>query len=145
MTFIRELKRKEIENAIKLAWEVFQEFEVPDYSEQGVMKFYNSIHDSRYLSMLRVYGAFEEDDIIGTIATRNNGNHIALFFVMGKYHRKGIGKALFLHICGENISGKITVNSSPFAVPVYHHLGFKDVDTEKITNGLRYTPMECKL
>ena len=61
----------------------------------------------------------------------------------GRFHRRGIGKALFAQACQENFSGKMTVNSSPFAVPVYHQLGFKDSDNEQVVNGLRFTPMEC--
>ena len=34
-----------------------------------------------------------------------------------------------------------TVNSSPYAVEVYRHLGFVPTDTEQLTNGIRYTPM----
>lgn len=143
--FIRELEKGEIESALKLALAVFDKFEVPDYSEQGVKEFYKSIHDPEYLNMLRVYGAFDGNGIVGTIATRSNGNHIALFFVSEKYQQHGIGKALFTRVCHDNVSGKITVNSSPFAVPVYHYLGFTDMDTEQVTNGLRYTPMECRL
>lgn len=52
---------------------------------------------------------------------------------------------LFALVCKDNTSGSITVNSSPFAVPVYHHLGFTDTDSEKVTNGLRYTPMVINL
>lgn len=37
---------------------------------------------------------------------------------------------------------KLTVNSSPYAVPVYYKLGFCDVDKEQVVNGLRFTPME---
>ena len=36
----------------------------------------------------------------------------------------------------------MTVNSSPYAVPVYHKLGFKDTGSEQMVNGLRFTPME---
>ena len=36
----------------------------------------------------------------------------------------------------------ITVNSSPYAVPVYHKLGFVDTDVEQISDGMRYTPMK---
>jgi len=124
---------------------VFEKYEAPDYSEQGIKEFYKSIFDPEYLSMLRVYGAFVKNDIVGTIATRSNGNHIALFFVSEEYQQQGIGKALFMHVCHDNTSGKITVNSSPFAVVVYHHLGFTDMNTEQVTNGLRYTPMEFRL
>ena len=36
----------------------------------------------------------------------------------------------------------ITVNSSPYAVPVYHKLGFVDTDVGQISDGMRYTPMK---
>lgn len=42
-----------------------------------------------------------------------------------------------------NSSSKtITVNSSPYAVPVYHKLGFIDTDTEQLSDGIRYIPMK---
>ena len=57
---------------------------------------------------------------------------------------KGIGKRLFLYMLKDNQPEKLTVNSSPYAVPVYHKLGFCDVDEEQIVNGIRFTPMELK-
>lgn len=138
---IRELYVNEMDKAIDLVWHVFLEFEAPDYSEQGVKEFWNSIHDEEYLNKLRIYGAFEDEQILGMIATRNAGGHIALFFVDGNYQRQGIGKKLFSLVSEDNIGGSITVNSSPFAVPIYHRLGFVDTNSERVTNGLRYTPM----
>lgn len=35
----------------------------------------------------------------------------------------------------------VIVNSSPYAVPIYHKLGFVDTDTEQLSDGIRYTPM----
>ena len=88
------------------------------------------------------YGAFIQEELIGIIATRNLGTHIALFFVDGKYHRQGIGKQLFQAAQAANKSNAMTVNSSPYAVPVYHKLGFRDTGTEQVVNGLRFTPMK---
>jgi GNAT superfamily N-acetyltransferase len=48
-----------------------------------------------YLSKLRMYGAFMENRLVGVIATRSEGAHIALFFVKGEYHGRGIGSQLF--------------------------------------------------
>jgi len=143
--YIRELIKDEIQTAFELAWIVFSKFEAPDYSEDGVKEFYRSIHDHQFLNTLRVYGAFENNDIVGTIATCNNGNHIALFFVSESFQRQGIGKALFAQACQDNSSGKITVNSSPCAVPIYHQLGFTNLDGEQVVNGLRFTPMVYSL
>lgn len=42
---IRELQKNDIKNTLYLVWTVFQEFEAPDYSKQGLEEFisYNSI------------------------------------------------------------------------------------------------------
>ena len=141
---IRELRQDEIEKTLSLVWKVFQKYEVPDYTKEGTEEFYKSIHDESYLSELFCYGAFIHDELVGVIATRNSGSHIALFFVDGKYHRQGIGRQLFQTAQRANYSDRMTVNSSPYAVPVYHKLGFKDTDTEQTVNGLRFTPMELK-
>lgn len=81
---IRELRQDEIEKALSLVWKVFQKYEVPDYTKEGTEEFYKSIHDESYLSELCCYGAFIHDELVGVIATRNSGSHIALFFADGK-------------------------------------------------------------
>lgn len=139
---IRQLNETETEHALRLVWEVFLDYEAPDYTQAGVDAFYRSIHDARYRAMLCVYGAFLHETLVGVLATRSGGTHIALFFVKGAYHRQRIGRRLFetaLIACG---AGRMTVNSSPYAVPVYHKLGFRDTGAEQVTDGLRFTPME---
>lgn len=142
---IRKLNQEELTEALSLVWRVFNEFEAPDYTKKGMEEFYKSIHDRSYLLKLCIYGAFMENQLVGVIATRNEGTHIALFFVDGKYHRQGIGKKLFQTVLKDCHSDKMTVNSSPYAVPVYHKLGFCDIDTEQTVNGLRFIPMELKI
>ena len=138
---IRELAKEEYGAALDLAWEVFQKFEAPDYTPQGSEAFYASIHDPDYLARLRIYSAFDGDALIGILATRSGGAHIALFFVRGTYHRQGVGEQLFFRACRENPTGQMTVNSSPYAVEVYRRLGFCETDAEQTTGGIRYTPM----
>lgn len=140
--FIRKLRPGEIGDALCLTWNVFQQYEAPDYTQEGVEEFYKSIHDEKYLSELCWYGAFVQENLVGVLATKSAGTHIALFFVEGKYHRQGIGKRLYQAARAANHSNVMTVNSSPYAVPVYHKLGFKDTGSEQVVNGLRFTPME---
>ncbi len=140
----RQPSTEEIPSAIELAWRTFLKFEAPDYSKQGIDSFYESIHNSEFISQLKFYGAFKKEKMIGVIATRKNGSHVALFFVEESYQGKGIGKRLFQMICKENQTGMITVNSSPYAVSIYKHLGFVPTDVEQITDGIRYTPMIVK-
>lgn len=134
---IKSLSKADIETALNLVWKVFLEFEAPDYTQEGIDEFYRSIHDEDYLAALSLYGAFMNEELVGIIATRSGGKHIALFFVDGKYHRQGIGKQLFQSVKTD----KMTVNSSTYAVPVYSKFGFKPVNTEQVVKGLRFTPM----
>lgn len=142
---IRRIDDNEKMEALSLVWSVFKEYEAPDYSKEGIEEFYKSIHDKRYLSQLCMYGAFMSHKLVGVIATRSEGTHVALFFVEGKYHRQGIGKQLFKTILKECRADKMTVNSSPYAVPIYHKLGFYDVDSEQVVKGVRFTPMEFEM
>ncbi|GAA0765044.1 GNAT family N-acetyltransferase [Clostridium subterminale] len=139
---IKKIDRNQRDTAIQLVSTVFMQFEAPDYSAEGVETFKRTaIYNNDFLDSLNMYGAYDSETLLGVIATRNNGNHIALFFVDGKHHRQGIGKKLF-QIVLENSTGKeITVNSSPYAVEVYHRLGFVDIAPEETTNEIRYIPM----
>lgn len=141
---IREINQEEIERALCLVWKVFQEYEAPDYTKEGIEEFYKSIHDENFLSKLCWYGSFVREELVGVIATRSEGTHIALFFVDGKYHKQGIGKRLFQIAKMKCCSDKMTVNSSLYAVPIYHKLGFTDTNVEQTVNGLRFMPMEHK-
>lgn len=140
---IRQILEKDREKALELVWNVFVQYESPDYSKEGIEAFYQSvIVNEDYINNIVMYGAFEENEIKGVIATRNSGNHIALFFVDGRYHKQGIGKSLFQKVLAESTDDEITVNSSPYAVEVYRHLGFGETDTEQTEDGIRYTPMK---
>ena len=139
---IRTISKAELKVATELVWQVFQEFEAPDYSKEGIKTFRDFLDGLLINMTVEMYGAFEKGELLGVIATRKEGSHIALFFVAKKHHRKGIGKKLFQHILSLCCSSVITVNSSPYAVKVYRKLGFSDTDTEQLTDGLRYVPMK---
>lgn len=140
---IRKIESNDRTKALDLVMQTFMQYEAPDYSNEGIETFRNSVYNEDYLNSITLYGAYEGDAIIGVIATRNHGNHIALFFVDGKYHRQGIGKRLFTLVLENSSSDEITVNSSPYAIEIYHHLGFVNTAPEQIENGIRYTPMRC--
>ncbi len=129
------------ERALVLVLSVFIQYEAPDYSEQGIQTFKDFIHNKESIDMLEFYGAYNNNEIVGVIATRNNGNHIALFFVDGKYHRQGVGRKLFETVAQKSTGEKITANSSPYAVKVYKKLGFVPDSDEQVAEGMRFTPM----
>ncbi len=140
---ITVIDKADYSKAMQLVFRVFLEYEAPDYPAQGVDTFRKSVIDSQeYQDSLKMYGAYDDEKLTGVIATRNGGNHIALFFVEGDYHRQGIGRQLFAEAAADCKDGTITVNSSPYAVEVYRRLGFVATDPEQTTDGMRYTPMK---
>lgn len=131
----------------------FLEFEAPDYSKQGIEEFskfisYDSIITKLGEGELHFWGCRVNDKLVGVIATRSI-NHICLLFVKKEFQRRGIARTLFELVkegCSKNKHiGCITVNSSPYAVEVYHRLGFEDTDQELTVNGIRFTPMSYLL
>lgn len=116
---IEPLCQEQIEKALPMVWDVFCKYEAVNYSESGIDSFREAIHDPRYLQMLTAYGAFEEGQIVGIVATRSNGSHIALFFVKGEYHRRGIGRKLMEECLANSSSDRITVNSSEYVVRIF--------------------------
>lgn len=139
---IRKLAKKEYDTALQLAWNVFCKFEAIDYPEEGKQAFYRAIHSAEYLAMLDVYGAFNGEKMVGVLATRSLGSHIALFFVDGEYHKRGIGRQLWEKMLAETTSNYITVHSSLYAVEVYHKLGFVQTGDVEEEDGISYVPME---
>ncbi|MBQ8247385.1 MAG: GNAT family N-acetyltransferase [Lachnospiraceae bacterium] len=149
---IREAKLDEWEDAMALAWRTFQKFEACEYTPEGVKNFLDFISDNgiRKMFMIHEYHmwvALDGNQIIGLISLRS-GKHISLLFVDERYHKKGVGRALMEKLWSYLREKKVTfctVNSSPYAVEFYHKLGFKDLDSEKVDGGIRFTPMRKDL
>jgi GNAT superfamily N-acetyltransferase len=142
---IKPILEKDMKRALKLVWEVFLEFEAPDYTEEGIQEFKRTIDDESWVNQRDFYGAYTDDDQLLGVITTKDLSHIALFFVDGKYHKQGIGKKLYNKIELLNDKDYFTVNSSPYAHEVYKHMGFVDTDEEQCIKGLRFIPMRKTL
>ena len=138
---IRSCGDNEIPAALDLAWRVFREFESPDYAPEGTEEFRRCLHDPNFLAGMAYYGAFDGDILVGEIAIRPERRHICFFFVDGRYHRQGIGTAMFRHLLKDYPGQRITLNSSPYGLPFYKAVGFVPTEEEKTVNGIRFTPM----
>lgn len=146
---IVKLQKSDIKNALNLAWAVFQECAAPDYSQQGIEEFkeflsYSYIAEKFEKGELSFWGCKDNGYLTGVIATRGI-NHICMLFVKQEYQKRGIAKSLFQTVkerCKNRYNiNRITVYSTPYAVKVYHRLGFVDTSKEQIVNGFRFTPM----
>lgn len=153
MMLIRMLQEEELEQALQLAWDVFQEYEAPVYKQEGVETFHGYIQvdvvrQKVSSGKMILFGCFSEEELVGMLALRDQ-NHISMFFVKTEYHRKKVGRQLF-QSCLNYVSTNsehhvITVNSSPYGVGFYHKLGFVDTGEEQERDGIRFTPMEYRL
>ena len=93
---IRQISNKiELAAAISLIWETFLQFEAPDYSDEGIQSFRDFIENDEIVNSLEVFGAYDNDELKGVIATKENRKHICCFFVKAEYHKQGIGRKLW--------------------------------------------------
>lgn len=137
---VRSLGEHEIPAALALAWQVFEQFEAPGYSEEGIREFRATLDNPERIGAMKLYGAYQGSELVGMLAMRKP-QHVSLFFVHANWHGMGIGRALFNAMRNDYDSQVFTVNASPYAVRIYERLGFSATDTEQMTNGIRYTPM----
>lgn len=150
---IRQLPSDEWEDAMKLAWRTFMEFESSDYSSEGIENFRRFVTDDKLhqlskLGMYDVYTAYIDGRMTGMISLRS-GNHISLLFVDERYQKCGIGTALIEYLSSElkkrGRYAKVTVDAAPYGIGFYHRLGFTDTSSEQMRDGIRYTPMERRI
>lgn len=150
---IKKVCFADLDSAFSIIWNTFMEFVAPDYSIEGIETFKVSyIENDEFKDYFKngkqiMYGAYLKDDLAGVISISSN-NKVSCAFVDKKYHRKGVATLLFKQIISElreKKVEKITLNASPYAIPFYHTLGFKDLDVQKEFKGIIYTPMELIL
>lgn len=153
---IRKIFSNEVEEAMKLALEVFMQFEAPDYGDAGVDNFKRDIVenptfiDNAKNGLCPIYAAFDDDKMVALIGMRSSKTHINLVFTKKEYHRKGIATAIFKFLLNDLLNenpslNELTLNSSPYGLPFYISLGFIPLSEEQEINGIRFTPMKYSI
>lgn len=147
---ISELKTEEIGEFADLVKEVYDEFVAADYPDEGNSTFYRFITGEAIKQRLEngnlLICARIDGRLAGVHEVRDK-NHIALFFVRKQFHNRRTGHALFNYslnyLKNKNPEiGKITVNSSPYAVEIYKRLGFTGTSGMQEKDGIKFYPME---
>ena len=134
--------KSQTDSAVRLMRETFMHSVAPLYAPRGVDNFLAFIEDRTLVQSLELFGAFENEALVGVLAVKEGRRHICCFFVAPEFHRRGIGTRLWEHLKHQSAQQTITVNSSPFAVPIYRRLGFVPTASEQLADGIRYTPMQ---
>ena len=78
---IRKLDKAEFQQATTLALEVYLQCGQDDFEDEGLESFKSFIFNDKLMNELCIYGAFEENKLIGIMGTKNEGKHISLFFI----------------------------------------------------------------
>ena len=143
-----------LRDALELVWEVFEEFEAPDYEEMGVQTFrhfieYHSMLEKVNSGEMKFWGCYQNSYLVGVIAIRPV-QHISLLFVRKQFHHLGIATMLVRKVIADvRASGPeipaVTVNSSPYAVDFYKAVGFESLGPEEARDGIRFTSMRRSL
>ncbi len=151
MLKLRDMAPGEEAEVLALVMAGFDEFVRPDFTDEGAAEFERS---ARSFVLDRPDGhsfivAGEGDRLVGMLDMRD-GSHIALFFVDVEHHGRGIGRSLLARAIERSRVADpdlrtVTVNSSPWAVPVYERLGFVAVGAESERKGIRCVPMVKRL
>lgn len=150
---IRKAEVAEWDSVMELAFKVFLKYEAMEYGEEGIRNFAEFVSDEALKKMFLIgeyllFVAVADGNIVGLISLRS-GNHISLLFVDEKYHRMGIGSALVKclqeYLLKNTRHEKMTVFASPYGVPFYHRIGFRDTGKETKRDGIIFTPMEFYL
>ena len=150
---IKRILTENIDRGLNLIWKVFQEYVAPYYTKEGIDFFHSTYIDGeRFRNKIKngeeiMFGAFVQNELVGVLILSCN-NTVSCAFVDGKYHRMGIGKALFEMVISElkqRGEKELKLNASPYAIGFYHALGFEDMDVQSDYNGILYTPMLLNL
>ena len=150
---VRKVDYEELDKAFSIIWNTFLKFVAPHFGKEGIDTFrVNFIESQDFKDCFKngkqtMYGAYSKEKLVGVVSISIN-SHVSCVFVDKEYLRNGIATMLFNHIFSE-LKGiqvkKIALKASPYAVPFYHSIGFKDLDRQQDFHGILYTPMELML
>ena len=152
MTY-RQMKPEDIIEVSNLVSRVFNELVAPEYSSEGVQEFHRYIEPTAFQARFQKNHfslvALAQTRVVGMIEVRGY-DHVSLLFVDHDYQRRGIAKELLYQAIRICLRFKpqlleISVNSSPFAVPIYEKLGFYQVGERQVRNGIGFIPMILEL
>lgn len=89
------------------------------------------------------FKAVENGTLAGVVAVRD-GSHLYHLFVDESFQRRGLSRQLWDHARAavrDANPGYFTVNSTPYAQPVYERFGFVATGPRVETHGIAFVPM----
>lgn len=129
---IKKVEQKDLVKAIDVIWDTMVENNLikRQYTNyESKQQYYNSIIIEYLYNEIIVVGAYQDDEILGTIIVKNN--NIRSFYVRSKFQNQKIGKALISYVLKylkDNNCHIVRLNSSEYAHDIYKKMGFVDSD-----------------
>jgi molybdenum cofactor guanylyltransferase len=128
---IRPARPEDAEAISQLETVLAETFITPEYSSTGASVLLESLSPDetreRMNKGVRYHVAVANGQIVGVAALIPRG-HLYHLFVADSHHKQGIAKRLWEVVRDEALAsgnpGRITVNSSRYAIPFYERLGF---------------------
>ena len=150
---IRPAQIAEAGSIVALALRAFDEFIAPDYSEQGIAHFHANVTADRLVASMNegnIVLVATVDGVLAGVVTLRDETHISWLYVDKAYHGQGIGRKLVADAAEQVMvrtpdATMITLNASPYAVPIYLRMGFEAVRPETTKDGMRMTPMRASI
>ena len=155
---IRAMSASDSHGVSHLILTLFNEFVAPGYSKKASKTFRRQTRrqsrcaeiregESRLVAETLVDEA--RGELVGVIGVRDV-SHIHWLWVRKDWHRRGVASILFANVVAEIRRQrpdvmKITLNSSPYAIPFYLRLGFQISGEEIDKKGIICTPMKLDL
>jgi len=151
--YIRAMAAADSDAVSGLILTLFDEFVAPEYSKKAGKTFRRQTRRQARCQELdegemRLV-AVSNGELVGVIGARDL-SHVHWLWVRKDWHRRGVASILMANVIAEVRRKRpdvvsITLNSSPFAIPVYLRLGFRITGEEFDQEGLICTPMELDL
>ncbi len=151
---LRPAKESDYPAICRIAAACFEDSIRPFYEQEGVLAFAGYIQpDSireRRISEDALLVVAEHDGAVAGVAELREHCHISMLFVLPELQNCGIGHALLERIIKEARKrdaalAEVTVFSTPGAVPVYGHWGFRPTGAPEAVQGIRFVPMRLAL
>lgn len=129
-----------------------QQLLMDDFEGDGLEFFLRSVEERairEYMEQGFEYLVAEiNDQLVGVIAVKDYSHMFHLFVDMA-FHQRGIARQLWQQMkqlsLSKGNSGRFTLNSTTYALPIYQRWGFKVTGEKAQRFGINYTPMALSL
>ena len=76
---IKKINNEEYNKAIQLSLAVFTKCGTTDFNANGLKTFKKFVYNKELINELTIWGAFDNNELVGIIGTKLNGTYLSIF------------------------------------------------------------------